>query len=176
LHLNNKTTNNVNALKLISTFSLLALLPALNSCNKDAGSGNSIQEIPAEGSISAIIRHPVSANGNIDTVNVAKMEFDHTEFDFGEVKEGNLVRHAFKFKNQGKVPLVINNTQSTCGCTVSQWPREPVPPGGENQISVEFNTAGKTDFQEKAITISANTYPSNTTIYLRGYVNPSDAN
>ena len=153
------------------------LLPALlllifSGCQDENGSGKSVEEIQTDGKISSIIRSPISADGTEDTVNVAKMIFEETVFDFGEVTEGEIVKHVFNFKNTGKVPLVINNATSTCGCTIPEWPKEAIPPGQASEIKVEFNTKAKHDFQEKPVMISANTYPSNTTIYLKGYVNP----
>ncbi|MEY3052808.1 MAG: hypothetical protein RLY31_2593 [Bacteroidota bacterium] len=145
-----------------------------NSCSDD-DSARRVKEIPSVGKLSEIVRSPVSADGRIDTVQVARMVFTDTVFDFDEVGEGAMVRHVFRFENTGKVPLVINNAQSTCGCTVPAWPREPVPPGRTGEIEVEFNTAGKEGFQEKSVTIAANTYPSLTRVYLRGYVNTRPA-
>ena len=141
-------------------------------CQSDSTSGKSVDEIQAEGKISSIIRSPITAEGPIDTVNVAKMVFDEMVHDFGEIPEGEFVRHAFKFTNTGKVPLVINNVHSTCGCTIPQWPKEAIAPGKGGVINVEFNSNSRQDFQEKPVVISANTYPSNTTVYLKGYVNP----
>ncbi len=140
------------------------------SCSNDRDDRR-VAEIPSVGKLSEIVRSPVSAEGNIDTVHVAKMVFADTVFDFDEVGEGTVVRHVFRFENTGKVPLVINNAHSTCGCTVPVWPKEAVAPGRTGEIEVEFNTAGKEGFQEKSVTITANTYPSLTTVFLRGYVN-----
>ncbi len=147
-------------------------LAAMVACKNDADtSGNSVQEIAADGKISSIIRSPVTLDGLSDTVNVAKMTFEETFFDFGEVKEGEVVRHVFKFTNNGKVPLLIQNATSTCGCTIPTWPKEPVAPGQSNEIRVEFNTKAKTGLQEKPVIITANTYPSVTKVFLKGYVN-----
>lgn len=143
---------------------------------KNEDSGKTVEEIQTSGKISSIIRSPVTAEGPQDTVNVAKIDFEETVYDFGEVAEGQMVSHVFKFTNTGSVPLLINNAQSTCGCTIPEWPRNPIPPGGEGEIKVAFNTKEKHDFQEKPVTISANTYPSNTTVYLKGYVNPGPEN
>jgi Protein of unknown function (DUF1573) len=150
----------------------LLLIWVLVACNDDAAdSGKSVQEIKTGGKISSIIRNPVSADGTIDTVNVARMTFESPSFDYGEVQEGEIVTHVFRFINDGKVPLVINNAHSTCGCTVPTWPKGPVAPGTSGEISVEFNTSNKTGFQEKPVIISANTFPATTKVYLRGYVN-----
>jgi hypothetical protein len=92
---------------------------------------------------SDIIRNPVSAKEPIDTVNVAKIEFEETEHDFGVVGEGVIIEHVFKFTNTGKMPLIINSARSTCGCTVPEWPKDPIPPGEGGEISVRFNTKGK---------------------------------
>jgi len=151
---------------------LLAVFPG---CQDESGAGKSVEEIQTDGKISSIIRSPISADGTLDTVNVAKIIFAETTFDFGEVVEGEVVTHVFKFKNTGKIPLVINNAHSTCGCTVPRWPKEPVPPGKEGEINVEFNSKARPGFQEKPVVISANTYPSNTTVYIKGYVNPGKA-
>ena len=36
---------------------------------------------------------------------------------------------SFVFKNLGEEAIVINRVRSTCGCTVPDWPREPIEPG-----------------------------------------------
>lgn len=143
----------------------------LAACQQDSGKdGKSVESIPTEGKISSIIRSPVTAEGLEDTVNVAKMKFEETIFEFGEVDEGAVISHEFKFVNAGKIPLVIQNAHSTCGCTIPKWPKEMIAPGKEGVIHVEFDTKGKSEFQEKPVIITANTYPSITEVYLRGTV------
>ncbi len=151
------------------------LLLATISCTKDNNSGKSIEEIQANGKISSIIRSPISADGAKDTINVARLTFEEITYDFGEVKEGDIVKHTFVFTNTGKVPLIINDAHSSCGCTVPKWPKEPVPPGASEKIDVEFNTKSKPRNQEKSITINANTYPSVTKVFLKGYVHPTES-
>ena len=160
------------------TFFKIALFSAMATalfaaCANDTES-DSIDTIKTGGKISQIIRNPVNADGTVDTVNLAKMTFEESEYNFGEVKEGDVVKHIFKFTNTGKVPLLINNAKSTCGCTIPKWPKNFIEPGESGEIAVEFNTSGKSGFQEKPVTITANTYPSATRIYLRGFVNEAN--
>ncbi|MEO1261637.1 MAG: DUF1573 domain-containing protein [Bacteroidota bacterium] len=157
---------------ILCSFSILLLIGTI-SCKGDQDNGKSIEEIKTDGAISSIIRSPVTANGPTDTVNVAKMEFTKMIHDFGEVKEGQIVKHAFEFTNTGKIPLVISDAHSTCGCTVPEWPENPVPPGASGRINVEFNTKSKTNNQEKPVIITANTYPSVTKVFLKGFVVPT---
>ena len=124
------------------------------------------------GSISnaAIIKNPVTANQPIDTVNVAQMTFEEPKYKYGEVLAGTIVSHSFKFTNTGKAPLIISECKSTCGCTVPEWPKEPIPPGGEGVIDVRFDTKGKKQYNNKPIFITANTHPAETKIFLLGRV------
>ena len=145
---------------------------SLFSCKEDKAGQGAIEEIRTEGKISSIIRSPVTASGLKDTASVARMEFEEKIYDFGEVEEGDIVSHTFHFTNTGKAPLVISDAHSTCGCTVPQWPKDPIPPGGKGTIEVTFNTKNKTRRQEKPVIISANTYPSVNKVYLKGYVRP----
>ncbi|HMQ45857.1 MAG TPA: DUF1573 domain-containing protein [Saprospiraceae bacterium] len=137
-----------------------------------AQSEKTLEEIKSEGAIknSDIIRNPVSASAPTDTVNVAKMSFEESEYDFGEVDEGAVVNHTFKFVNSGKVPLIISAARSTCGCTVPEWPKDPIPPGESGEIKVKFDSTNKANAQTKPITITANTYPSETKVMLKGFV------
>ncbi len=91
-------------------------------------------------------------------------------FDFGSIDEGEIVKHAYKFKNTGGEPLVISNCKGSCGCTVPTWPKEPIPPGGEGEIKVEFNSKGKPGPQSKRVTVTANTTPTETFIEIKGEV------
>ena len=148
----------------------VVLLPMIG-CN-EAGSKDGVQEVTTEGQIASIIRNPVTADGEIDSINVARMKFEEVEYDFGEVAEGEVVTKTFSFTNTGRVPLVISGAKSSCGCTVPTWPEEAIPPGEGGEIEVRFNTAGKKNNQRKPVKITANTYPSETVIYISGFVNP----
>lgn len=84
------------------------------------------------------------------------IQFDTTKFSFGEIKEGAVVKHAFHFKNTGTNPLLISNAVTSCGCTVPSYPKEPVPPGGEGDIVLQFNSKGKHGMQHKNVLIYSN--------------------
>lgn len=139
------------------------------ACQNKPSNEKRIEEINAGGN-AELIRNPASADGLTDTTKLAKMTFEEVAFDFGEVKEGEVVTHIFKFKNTGKVPLIISDARSTCGCTIPEWSKEPIQPGESSAITVRFNTQGKADKQKKPVTITANTYPSETKVYLTGVV------
>lgn len=160
---------------LIKNGALLAVLLLLSACSGQNGAPateKSIQEIRSEGPIrnADIIRNPVSANDPIDTVNVAKITFDEKAYEFGEVAEGEVVEHTFSFTNTGKAPLIIQGARSTCGCTVPSWPEGPIAPGETGSLHVRFDTKNKKSRQVKPVTVTANTYPATTQVYLRGFV------
>jgi hypothetical protein len=84
------------------------------------------------------------------------MQFYETKFSFGQVPEGKVVKHSFHFKNTGYFPLMICKVDVTCGCTVPGFHEEAIPPGQDGEITVDFNTAGKSGFQQKNIIIHSN--------------------
>ncbi|MBK7360590.1 MAG: DUF1573 domain-containing protein [Saprospiraceae bacterium] len=102
------------------------------------------------------------------------MEFTEMVYDFGEIVEGEHVKYAFKFKNTGSEPLIISDAKGSCGCTVPDWPREPVAPGATSEIKVEFDSKGKGSDdgskQTKKVTVTANTNPPQTYLTITGVV------
>ena len=117
-----------------------------------------------------IIRFPVSGDGTSDTANLPKIRFSESLYNFGRVDEGAIVTHRFTFQNVGNEPLIIQSGTSTCGCTVPEFPKTPIPPGDTSSVKVVFNTDNKSGEQKKPVTLTANTYPSQTTISLEGIV------
>lgn len=85
-----------------------------------------------------------------------QMTFDDTKHDFGTITEGEVVKHAYHFKNTGTNPLLISNAVASCGCTVPSYPKEPIPPGGEGEIVVEFNSANRAGVQNKNVLVYSN--------------------
>jgi hypothetical protein len=104
--------------------------------------------------------------------NRPKILWASKEHSIGSVKEGDKKEFDFKFKNVGKSPLQITNAQPSCGCTVPDFPKAPIPPGGEGKIHVVYNTMGKPGIVNKSITITANTDPSIEVLYITGEVIP----
>ena len=98
------------------------------------------------------------------------MTFDENVIDFGTVTEGEKVKKTYKFKNTGDEPLILSNAVGSCGCTVPQWPREPIAPGSTGEIVVEFNSQGKQGERDQKVTLTANTVPAQTVLSLQGTV------
>ncbi|MBT4338370.1 MAG: DUF1573 domain-containing protein [Bacteroidetes bacterium] len=71
-----------------------------------------------------------------------KINFEETSFDFGEIEEGSYAKHIFEFKNIGDKPLLLKEVKPACGCTASEWTREPILPGEKGSVTAVFNSRG----------------------------------
>lgn len=100
------------------------------------------------------------------------MTFSEVEHDFGTINEGEVVEHKFEFTNTGKAPLVIVSAKGSCGCTVPEWPKEPIQPGEKGEMLVKFNSSGKPNAQNKQVTITANTEAGKEIIKIKAMVTP----
>ena len=105
----------------------------------------------------------------VERPNGPVMKFEELDYNFGTIKQGESVTHIFKFSNDGKEPLIINTAVGSCGCTVPEYPKEPIRPNGNGEIKVTFNSTGKSGPQDKTVTI---TYDTDKTIvlHMRGTV------
>lgn len=106
------------------------------------------------------------------------LQFDNTTFDFGRIKEGDKVSHTFQVTNTGQAPLIIQSAAPSCGCTVPDWTKTPIPAGGTGFVKAEFDSKGKSGIQDKTITVTANTWPKTTTLRFKAQVDgkPTGAN
>jgi len=84
------------------------------------------------------------------------MVFTDTKHSFGTINEGDVVKFAYHFKNTGQHPLLITRTDVSCGCTTPSFPKEPIAPGGEGDILVQFNSSGKKGHQQKNVLVHSN--------------------
>src|SRR5689334_4293874 len=121
--------------RFISVFALAAILVSCKS-NKDTG-------VPDNAINPDAMKNPASASVGSDKDHVPVFKFEEDTHDFGTITEGEKVQYAFKFTNVGNGDLVIRSANGSCGCTVPEWPHEPVPPGGKGTINVTFNSEGK---------------------------------
>ncbi len=99
-----------------------------------------------------------------------EFKFDVEEHDFGVLEDGEKVTYSFKFENTGNAPLIISNAKGSCGCTVPNWPKDPIAVGETGTIDVTFNSAGRTGVQSKAVTLTANTTPNRKVIRIKSEV------
>lgn len=143
--------------KLLFLFSISLLL----ACNNDPKKANG-----------SLVTNPLTANDSTVVLdeNAPIMTFDENIHDFGTLIDGEIVTYKFKFKNTGKSDLIISGASASCGCTVPSYPKEPLSPGTEAAIDVQFNSSGKVGKFEKNVTITSNTIPTQIYLVIRGEV------
>ena len=100
----------------------------------------------------------------------AKIEFKTDIIDYGEITKGSDGLRIFEFTNTGNEPLMISNAKGSCGCTVPEWPREPIAPGETGVIKVKYDTKRVGPFG-KSVTLQSNAKNAPTkTIRIKGTV------
>jgi len=158
--------------KIVLMFCVASLIVACDSSDELNTKVTPADQVEKMGAIpnSTLISNPITADEAISPETAAKLEFEEEVFDFGDIVEGDVVEHVFKFKNTGQSPLIINHAVGSCGCTVPEWPHEPIAPGAEGELKVKFSSKGKQGEQDKTVTISANTIPNKTKIRIVGGV------
>jgi hypothetical protein len=85
-----------------------------------------------------------------------KIKFKETSWNFGRVKQGELLSHEFIFSNEGDATLIIQKVTTTCGCTAALLSAEKVPPGREGKIEVKFDTRGYGGQVNKLLFVDSN--------------------
>jgi uncharacterized protein DUF1573 len=85
---------------------------------------------------------------------------------YGNINEGQKLAVSFRFKNTGNKPLIIESVKPSCGCTIANFPREPLAPGTEGEITGEFNSEGREGLQHKELTVTSNTSPLQHSVYF----------
>lgn len=114
----------------------------------------------------------IAADRDAKNADYPVMTFTEVEHDFGTINEGDVVEHKFAFTNTGKAPLVIVSAKGSCGCTVPEWPKEPIAPGATGEMLVKFNSNGKPNQQTKQVTITANTEAGQEILKIKAMVTP----
>ena len=84
--------------------------------------------------------------------------------------DGEKVTYSFQFTNSGEAPLIISDAKGSCGCTVPNYPKEPIAPGATASIDVTFDSKGRIGKQSKAVTLTANTNPNRKVIRINSEV------
>ena len=111
------------------------------------------------------------AIGTVSAQKKAVIVADTTVYDFGEIKEeGGIVSCVFKINNAGEAPLVITRVITPCGCTTTEWTKEPIAPGESGEIKVSYNTAGRPGPFTKVLSIYSNGKNGSYALTIRGKV------
>ncbi len=97
------------------------------------------------------------------------IKFESLEYDYGTIYQGDNGSCEFKFKNSGDEPLILSSVRSSCGCTVPNWPKDPVLPGQSSSIKVTYDTK-RIGTISKQISVVSNATEPTLTLSIKGTV------
>ncbi|MFN2396879.1 MAG: DUF1573 domain-containing protein [Bacteroidales bacterium] len=95
--------------------------------------------------------------------------FDKMVHDYGTIEQGGDGNCEFTFTNTGKEPLVLTAVRASCGCTLPEWPKEPIASGETGVIKVKYDTR-RIGTINKVIRVSSNAVNSNLVLRITGNV------
>ena len=91
------------------------------------------------------------------------------ENDFGVIPLTDTREHVFKLVNTGNKPLVIYGVVTSCGCTKTEYSKEPIRPGETLDLKVIYNAEDK-GFFRKSLMVYCNVEESPLKLSLLGTV------
>lgn len=141
-------------------FLIAALASALAACNQEDKEAS----LPSD-----IVKNPATAQSG-EKGTGAIITFEKDEVDFGKIKEGVIINHSFSFKNTGDADLLVTNAKASCGCTIPEYDKRPVPPGGTGKIKIRFDSKGRPGINQKYVKVYANTDPNETELTFKAEV------
>ena len=122
-------------------------------------------------SFSAIapVQSLVSENEISEATAASTIVWKAETIDVGQIPQGTPKAIVYEFKNTGKTAVVITNVQGSCGCTATDYTKEPIQPGKSAKVTATYNAANKGAFTKTVtVTTSAETTPK--VLTLKGTV------
>lgn len=102
-------------------------------------------------------------------VKEPEITFESLTHDYGNIQQGDNGTCEFRFKNTGKADLILTNCRASCGCTVPEWPKDPIAPGKKAVITVKYNTQ-RLGAINKTITVESNAINNRVVLNIKGNV------
>jgi len=99
------------------------------------------------------------------------IKFSKLNFNFGTIEKGDVISKYITFKNDGKRDLVISNVKSSCGCTVADWPKNPIAPNHSDSLLLELSSISLNGKIMKTVTIVSNSKPNTKIITINAQIN-----
>ena len=84
------------------------------------------------------------------------MDFDELKFNFGVIRQGDVVSHDFTFTNTGEQPIIIESAEVACHCTTVDFPKQPIAKGKSGTVKVTYDSKSAIDRQERTVTLHSN--------------------
>ncbi len=109
------------------------------------------------------------AQAPVQTSAKDSVKFEKNIHDYGTIVQGADGNCEFQFVNKGEKPLILSNVSASCGCTVPEWPKEPIAPGKSGSIKVMYNTAIVGTFN-KSVTVHSNAANNTVVLQIKGNV------
>ena len=120
--------------------------------------------------LSLVATYTFAQDGNEEgTTNGPKMQLETLEVDYGTIEQGSEPLREFHFANVGNEPLQITNAKGSCGCTVPNYPKEPIFPGEKGVIEVRYDTKRIGRFT-KRVTLTTNEGTEKVVLTIKGEV------
>lgn len=98
-----------------------------------------------------------------------EFQFEKEVINYGKIKKGEDGKRIFKFTNIGNAPIIIKDIITSCDCAVPEKPEQPIMPGENATITVEYDTSNTGGFS-KEIIIFSNAKDSRKSIKVKGYI------
>jgi hypothetical protein len=105
----------------------------------------------------------------VKKVKEPEITFESLTHDYGNIQQGDNGVCEFHFKNTGKADLILTNCRASCGCTVPEWPKDPIAPGKKAVITVKYNTQ-RIGAINKTITVESNAVNNRVVLSIKGNV------
>ncbi len=125
--------------------------------------------ICATGSFAQLFTMVATPSTEWNMTAAPSFSWNGTAYDFGKIALNKPVTHEFKFTNTGNAPLVISSVRASCGCTVTEYSKDPIAPGGEGFVKATYDAA-KVGVFTKSVTVNANAEESVVQLTIKGEV------
>jgi len=143
--------------RLVALFSVVVVLSVMIDC-----SSNQSVKVKEE------------AKGNSSVKKYPELKLLEDFFDFGSIKEGEVISHTFHFKNIGDDILVVKDLIPDCGCTMPKVDKNELKPGEEGSVEVIFNSNGWQGSQYKSVTLRTNAPDREKSVTIKANVVPTE--
>ena len=106
--------------------------------------------------------------------NGPKIKFEEQIHDFGEIPNGGNTEYEYRFTNTGNEPLILTKVSPRCGCTASEWTKEPVLPGESGVVIARYKHNTKEGKFDKVIDVTSNALHTPTLqLHIKGTILPA---